>query len=96
MTVDNDSTMQDVDIDFKNSERELILSKLSEAIEYLHHKCLKGNVRNESHEKVRIQWFKAFSYSCSIYNQISRDNELDKLREDVEEIKNMLGEEDNK
>jgi hypothetical protein len=90
MIREGDLTMYDTGIDFKNTERELILSKLSETIDYLHHKCLKGNVRNESHEKVRIQWFKAFSYSCSIYNQISRDHELDELKQDIEELKKHI------
>jgi len=77
-------------IDFKVNERELVLSKLSEAIDFLHNKALKGKVRDERTEKVRIAWFKALSYSCSIYNQISRDNELDVLKEDIEELKELM------
>jgi len=84
--------MYDKNIDFKSNERELVLSKLSETIEFLHHKCLKGNVRNEKKESIRIQWFKCFSYSCSIYNQISKDHELDELKEEIEEIKRLMEE----
>ena len=80
----------DESIDFKENERELVLSKLSEAIDYLHNKALKGNIRDNQKEKVRIAWFKALSYSCSIYNQISRDNELDVLKEDIEELKKLI------
>jgi hypothetical protein len=90
MIIENDSTMYDKNLEFNNSERELVLSKLSESIDYLHHKCLKGNVRNEPKEKVRIQWFKALSYTCSIYNQISRDNEIDALKMELDEIKKIL------
>ena len=78
------------EINFKENQRALVLSKLSEAIDYLHNKALKGNVRDNQKEKVRIQWFKALSYSCSIYNQISRDNELDVLKEDIEELKKLM------
>ena len=77
-------------LDFKENERALVLSKLSEAIDYLHNKALKGNVRDNQKEKVRIQWFKALSYSCSIFNQISRDNELDELKKDIEELKKLM------
>ena len=93
MTIKNDSTLYDKNIDFKNNERELVLSKLSETIEFLHHKCLKGNVRNEKKESIRIQWFKTFSYSCSIYNQISRDHELDTLKMELDDIKKILEDE---
>lgn len=77
-------------LDFKVNERELVLSKLSEAIDFLHNKALNGKIRDEKTEKVRIAWFKALSYSCSIYNQISRDNELDVLKEDIEELKELM------
>ena len=80
----------DESIDFKVNERELVLSKLSEAIDYLHNKALNGKVRNPTTDKVRIAYFKAFSYSCSIYNQISRDSELDSLKEDIEELKKLM------
>lgn len=93
MTVDSDSTMQDVSIDFKDNRRELVLTKLFEAIDFLYHKSLNGNVRDEKKEKVRIHWFKTLSYTCSIYNQISRDTELDELKEDMEELKKLIKDE---
>lgn len=71
-------------------ERELILRKLNDAIDYLHHKAMKGRVTDAKNEKVRIAWFKALAYSCSIYNQIKRDVELDQLREEVETLKNHI------
>lgn len=78
------------EIDFRKNSRELILSKLEDAIEYLHKKSLKGHIQNKENEKVRIQWFKALSHACSIYNQISRDSDLDDLKNEVEELKTLL------
>ena len=71
-------------------DRDLILHKLNDAIFYLHNKALKGRVTDAKNEKVRIAWFKALAYSCSIYNQIKRDVELDQLREEVETLKNHI------
>jgi hypothetical protein len=71
-------------------DRDLILHKLNDAIDYLHHKAIKGRVTDAKSEKVRIAWFKALAYACSIYNQIKRDIELDQLKEEVETLKNHI------
>ena len=78
------------DIDFRKNSRELILSKLEDAIEYIHKKSIKGHIQDKENEKVRIQWFKALSYACSTYNNISRDSDLDDLKKEVEELKTLL------
>lgn len=71
-------------------DRDLILSKLNDAIEYLHNKALTGRVIDAKNEKVRIAWFKTLAYACSIYNQIKRDIELDELKEEMETLKNQI------
>lgn len=70
--------------------RERLLAKLDEVIDFLHKKAIQGRIKNPENEKVRIQWFKALTYACSIYNQIKRDVELDEVKEDMEEIKQIL------
>lgn len=72
--------------------RELVLIKLDEVIDFLHHKALKGRIVKPDNEKVRIQWFKAMTYACSIYNQIKRDVELDELKMELNELKNQIDE----
>lgn len=72
--------------------REIVLSKLDRVIEFLHHKALEGRVKNPENDKVRIQWFKAMIYACSIYNQIKRDVEYDQLNEKVEELEIQIKE----
>lgn len=74
-------------IDFRKNERELVLSKLMEAIEFLHKKSMKGQIRKPETDRVKIGYFKALCHACSVYNQISRDSELDELKIDVEKLK---------
>ncbi len=70
--------------------REIVLIKLDKTIEFLHHKALEGRVKNPENDKVRIQWFKAMIYACSIYNQIKRDEEYDQLNQKVEELSEQI------
>ena len=72
--------------------RELVLVKLDEVINFLHHKALKGRIVKPENEKVRIQYFKAMTYACSIYNQIKRDVEIDELNNKVEELTEKINE----
>lgn len=71
-------------------DRDIILSKLNEAIDYLHNKSIKGRISNEKNEKVRIAWFKAFAYACSIYNQIKKDADLEDLQRQVQELSEQI------
>ncbi len=72
--------------------REMLLIKLDEVIDFLHHKALKGRIVKPENEKVRIQWFKAMTYACSIYNQIKRDVEIDELNNRVLELTEKIEE----
>lgn len=73
--------------DFRDNTRELILSKLLEAIEYLHKKSLKGQIKKPANERVRVSYFKALCHACSVYNQISQNLELDELKDDLERLR---------
>lgn len=70
--------------------RELVLNQLHDAIECIHKKAMNGRVTKPENEKVRIQWFKALAYTCSIYNQIQRDVEMDELKEEIETLKKQI------
>ena len=78
------------EIDLQECERQLVLSKLMEAIDYLHNKCLHGQIKKPETDRVRVSYFKALSQACSVYNQISRDIELDDLKNEVEELKRLM------
>ncbi|MDD3984428.1 MAG: hypothetical protein PHY59_00705 [Methanobacterium sp.] len=71
-------------------DREIILSKLNEAIGFLHEKSISGRVNNEKKETVRINWFKTMGYICSVYNQIKRDVELEDLKKEIDNLKEMI------
>jgi|BioPla2DNA2_1021312.scaffolds.fasta_scaffold45963_2 hypothetical protein len=71
-------------------DRDIILSKLNEAIDYLHNKSMKGRITNDKNEKVRIAWFKALAYACSIYNQIKKDADLEDLQRQVQELSEQI------
>lgn len=75
-------------LEFPNlyDDRDIILSRLNEAIEYLHDKATKGRIKNSDTDKVKIQYFKALAYTCSIYNQIKRDVDIDELNLKIEEM----------
>jgi len=71
-------------------DRDIILSKLNEAIDYLHKKSMNGRITNDKNEKVRIAWFKALAYACSIYNQIKKDADLEDLQRQVQELSDEI------
>jgi hypothetical protein len=71
-------------------DRDIILAKLNDAIEYLHHKSLKGRILDEKNEKVRISWFKALAYCCNVYNSIKKDADLEDLQRQVQELSEQI------
>jgi len=89
----NVQSMDNVDdnFDLKEFDREKVLSKLNDAIDYLHNKAMKGRMYPKT-DYARIAYFKALAYTCNVFNQISKDGELDELRKDVDDIKESLEE----
>ena len=70
--------------------RESILIKLDEVIDFLYNKSLNGRITKPESDKVKISWFKALAYTCSIYSQIKRDVDLDQLNEKIETMNNEI------
>lgn len=97
MSIGSEEDIQDGEMSLSfYDDRDLILSKLNEAIDYLHKKALTGRINDAKNEKVRIAWFKALAYACSIYNQIKKDIELDDLREEMETLRDQIRNMENK
>jgi hypothetical protein len=65
-------------------DRNLILSKLNDAINQLHEKAINGRIKNPENEKVRIQYFKVLAYTCNVYSQIKKDTDLEELLKKIE------------
>jgi hypothetical protein len=79
-----------MDLPDKYDDREVLLLKLNQAIDKLHYKAMKGRVTNPKNEQVRIAWFKALAYACSIYNQIKRDADIEDLQKEVEALQQAI------
>lgn len=73
-----------------HDSRENVLSRLDEVIKILHTKAISGRIKNPENEKVKIQYFRVLAYTCSIYNQINRDIEMDQLKEEIETLKTQI------
>lgn len=86
------------DPEIRYDDRDRILSKMMDSIEWLHNKANNGRITNKDVQitKARVSVFKALAYMCSVYNQIKKDIEIDELNEKIEnlidEIKNLKGE----
>ena len=69
-------------------DRDLILSKLNDAIDKVHYKAMKGRV--SKNDKWRVQWFKTLAYMISIYNQVKKDQDLEELEKQVQELAKQI------
>ena len=53
-------------------------------------KVYKGRIRNEEHEKIRINQLKLVINSCNVGNRILKDYQLDLLQREMEVLKDGL------
>ncbi len=90
MPTDSKEDLQDGGTLSEYDDRDLVLLKLNDSIDYLHNKAIKGRIKNAKNETVRTSWFKTLAYTCSIYNQIKRDTELDELKKEIETLKSII------
>ncbi|WP_048190708.1 hypothetical protein [Methanobacterium sp. SMA-27] len=70
--------------DLSYDDRDLILSKLNNAIDKVHDKAMNG--RASKNDKFRVQWFKTLAYMISIYNQVKKDADLEDLEKQVQQL----------
>ena len=70
--------------------RDSYLGFLDEAINTLHHKAVDGKIRNPKTEKIKIEYFRALIYAVNTANTVYKDKQLDKLEEDMENLKQGL------
>lgn len=96
MSISNELEGIDEDFDFKieYDDRDLLLSKLNEAIDKVHHKALNGRV--SKNDKNRVQWFKTLAYMISIYNQVKKDSDLEDLERQIQELAAEIKKSNNK
>jgi hypothetical protein len=68
---------------------EAMLTHLDAVIEEARRKVDSGRVYDAENEKVRIKWIRALAYAVSVRRQVTADRDLEKLAEQVEELKAM-------
>lgn len=87
-------TLSDTDqenaIELNKVTRNLLLGKLYDMIESLETKITRGRIKDPKNEKIKVDQVRVFGYLCSIYNQVSKDVELDELKAEIEELREML------
>lgn len=89
-----EGTDDNPDFRIEYDDRDLLLSKLNEAIDKVHHKAMIGRV--SKNDKNRVQWFKTLAYMISIYNQVKKDSDLEDLERQIQELAAEINKSNNK
>ncbi|HEY0772091.1 MAG TPA: hypothetical protein VGD31_17340 [Sphingobacteriaceae bacterium] len=75
---------------YLDSDRQRLLSILDEAIDQLIRKIRDGRIKNPKNENVRVQYYRALAYTCSVYNQVKQADEIEKLKLEIQTLKDQL------
>jgi len=59
-------------------------------INYMQNKVHNGRIRNDEHEKIKIQQLKLIINACNVGNRVLKDRQLDEYEKDIEALKNGL------
>ena len=73
-----------------DGDRQRLLSILDEAIDRLIRKIRDGRIKNPQTDKVRVQYYRVLAYTCSVYNQVKQADELEKLKLEIQTLKDQL------
>lgn len=89
--VNNTNELMKVTSDSPNHEiRKYFIDKAIETIEYMSKKAYQGRIRNEEHEKIKINQLKLIINGCNVGNRILKDYQLDLLQREMEVLKDGL------
>ena len=70
--------------------RSFFIDTAIQTINYMGNKAYNGRIRNEEHEKLKIQQLKLIVNACNVGNRILKDRQLDDYEKDMEALKNGL------
>ncbi len=70
--------------------RKYFIDKAIETIEYMSKKAYQGRIRNEEHEKIKINQLKLIINGCNVGNRILKDYQLDLLQREMDALKEGL------
>lgn len=93
---ENDKTISKVEILPIQLNRNMVLDILSENIQLMNKKVRNNRIRDNDKEKIKVTQMKAVVYACKVYNDILKDDQVDKLEREIEFIKRAITEENTK
>ncbi len=70
--------------------RKYFIDKAIETIEYMSNKAYQGRIRNEEHEKIKINQLKLIINGCNVGNRILKDFQLDLLQKEMSILREGL------
>lgn len=83
--------VSEIDANSPNHDiRSFFIDIAIQTINYMGNKAYNGRIRNEEHEKLKIQQLKVIINACNVGNRILKDRQLDDYEKDMEALKNGL------
>ena len=83
--------VNEIDANSPNHDiRSFFVNTAIQTINYMGNKAYNGRIRNEEHEKLKIQQLKLIINACNVGNRILKDRQLDEYEKDMEALKNGL------
>lgn len=80
--------VSEIDANSPNHEiRSFFVDTAIQTINYMGNKAYNGRIRNEEHEKLKIQQLKLIINACNVGNRILKDRQLDDYEKDLEALK---------
>lgn len=81
----------DINANSPNHEiRSFFVDTAINTINYMQNKVHNGRIRNDEHEKIKIQQLKLIINACNVGNRVLKDRQLDEYEKDIEALKNGL------
>lgn len=80
--------VSEIDANSPNHDiRSFFVNTAIQTINYMGNKAYNGRIRNEEHEKLKIQQLKLIINACNVGNRILKDRQLDEYEKDLEALK---------
>ena len=80
--------VSEIDANSSNHDiRSFFVNTAIQTINYMGNKAYNGRIRNEEHEKLKIQQLKLIINACNVGNRILKDRQLDEYEKDLEALK---------
>lgn len=70
--------------------RSFFVNTAIETIQYMTKKAYHGRIRDEEHEKIKIQQLKLIINACNVGNRVLKDRQLDEYEKDLNALKEGL------